>query len=135
MAKKPVRGGAARGKNRNNNNNRRGRGNQNRGPLTTPFTRKGPDIHEITYSDGITLGELAKKCGRNASDLIKVLFMQGKMVTINTALDDDMVELVCLEYEIEPTKVKAREEDSLEDEDIPSAAVVGFDSDDSEEEE
>ena len=120
MAKKPVRGGAARGKNRNNNNNRRGRGNQNRGPQTTPFTRKGPDIHEITYSDGITLGELAKKCGRNASDLIKVLFMQGKMVTINTALDDDMVELVCLEYEIEPTKVKAREEDSLEDEDIPS---------------
>ena len=124
MAKKPVRSGGARGKNRNNNNNRRGRGNQNRGPQTAPFSRKAPDIHEITYSDGITLGELAKKCGRNASDLIKVLFMQGKMVTINTALDDDMVELVCLEYEIEPTKVKAREEDSLEDEDLPSDPSV-----------
>ena len=124
MAKKPVRSGGARGKNRNNNNNRRGRGNQNRGPQTAPFSRKAPDIHEITYSDGITLGELAKKCGRNASDLIKVLFMQGKMVTINTALDDDMVELVCLEYEIEPTKVKARDEDSLEDEDLPSDPSV-----------
>ncbi len=124
MPKKPVRSGGARGKNRNNNNNRRGRGNQNRGPQTAPFSRKAPDIHEITYSDGITLGELAKKCGRNASDLIKVLFMQGKMVTINTALDDDMVELVCLEYEIEPTKVKAREEDSLEDEDVPSDPSV-----------
>lgn len=117
MPKKPVRGGNARGKNNRNNNNRKGgRGPQNRGPAPASFSRKGPDIKEITYSDGITLGELAKKCGRNASDLIKVLFMQGKMVTINTTLDDDMVELVCLEYEIEPTKVKAREEDSLEDE-------------------
>jgi len=117
MPKKPVRGGNARGKNNRTNNNRKGgRGPQNRGPAPASFSRKGPDIKEITYSDGITLGELAKKCGRNASDLIKVLFMQGKMVTINTTLDDDMVELVCLEYEIEPTKVKAREEDSLEDE-------------------
>ena len=117
MPKKPVRGGNARGKNNRTNTNRKGgRGPQNRGPAPASFSRKGPDIKEITYSDGITLGELAKKCGRNASDLIKVLFMQGKMVTINTTLDDDMVELVCLEYEIEPTKVKAREEDSLEDE-------------------
>ncbi|MBR3347223.1 MAG: translation initiation factor IF-2 [Solobacterium sp.] len=117
MPKKPVRGGNARGKNNRTNNNRKGgRGPQNRGPAPASFSRKGPDIKEITYSDGITLGELAKKCGRNASDLIKVLFMQGKMVTINTTLDDDMVELVCLEYEIEPTKVKAREVDSLEDE-------------------
>ena len=117
MPKKPVRGGNARSKNNRTNNNRKGgRGPQNRGPAPASFSRKGPDIKEITYSDGITLGELAKKCGRNASDLIKVLFMQGKMVTINTTLDDDMVELVCLEYEIEPTKVKAREEDSLEDE-------------------
>ena len=115
MPKKPVRGGNVRGKNNRTNNNRKGgRGPQNRGPAPASFSRKGPDIKEITYSDGITLGELAKKCGRNASDLIKVLFMQGKMVTINTTLDDDMVELVCLEYEIEPTKVKAREEDILQ---------------------
>lgn len=74
------------------------------------------EVRAIRYSDGITLGELAQKCGKNASDLIKLLFMSGKMVTINTALDDEMVETICLEYEIEPTKVKEREEDSLEDE-------------------
>ena len=115
MAKKPARGGNNRGRNNRNNNNRRGRNNGPARGNGVPFSRKAPDIHAITYSEGITLGELAKKCGRNASDLIKVLFMQGKMVTINTTLDDDMVETVCLEYEIEPTKVKVREEDSLED--------------------
>ena len=116
MPKKPSRGGNNRGKNnRGNNNSRRGRNNNPNRGTGAPFSRKAIDIKEITYSDGITLGELAKKCGRNASDLIKVLFMQGKMVTINTTLDDDMVETICLEYEIEPTKVKAREEDSLED--------------------
>lgn len=121
MPKKPNRGPASRGKTNNRGGGRRGRNNNNARSAGAPQfnSRKAPDIHEITYSEGITLGELAKKCGRNASDLIKVLFMQGKMVTINTTLDDDMVETVCLEYEIEPTKVKAREEDSLEDEDVP----------------
>ena len=115
MPKKPARGGNNRGKNNRGNNNRRGRNNNTNRSVGAPYPRKTIDIKEITYSDGITLGELAKKCGRNSSDLIKVLFMQGKMVTINTTLDDDMVETICLEYEIEPTKVKAREEDSLED--------------------
>ena len=97
---------------------RGGRGGRNNGGFNNRFqdNRKKIDIHEITYSDGITVGELAQKVGRNASDLIKILFMAGQMVTINSSLDDDMVETICLEYEIEPTKVKEREEDSLEDE-------------------
>lgn len=73
-----------------------------------------PDIHEITYTDGITVGELAEKCGRQASDIIKKLFMDGKMVTINSPLDDETVELICMDYDIEANKVKEREEDSLE---------------------
>ena len=72
------------------------------------------EVHEITYTDGITVGELADKIGKQSSDIIKVLFMEGKMVTINTALDDETVELVCITYDIEPTKVEEREEDSLE---------------------
>ncbi len=84
-----------------------------------PNTNKNkPQITEITYSDGITVGQLAKKIDRNASDIIKVLFMEGKMVTINSELDDDLVMAVCLEYEIEPIKVKEHEEDSLEDEEL-----------------
>ena len=38
------------------------------------------EVHEITYADGITVGELAEKCGKQASDIIKSLFMEGKMV-------------------------------------------------------
>ena len=72
------------------------------------------EIHEITYTEGITVGELAEKTGHTSTDIIKMLFMEGKAVTINTPLDDETVELVCISYDIEPTKIKEREEDSLE---------------------
>ena len=85
-------------------------------PQNTASKKKESQIKEITYSDGITVGQLAKKVDRNASDIIKILFMEGKMVTINSELDDDLVMAVCLEYDIEPVKVKELEEDSLEDE-------------------
>ena len=104
MPKKPNSG--SKSKPRNNKQN-----NQKPAPK-----QKVEVVKEITYSEGITVSELAQKCGKNASDLIKVLFMDGKMVTINSQLDDDMVETICLEYEIEPTKVEPKEEDSLEDE-------------------
>ncbi len=79
-----------------------------------PIVKK--EIHEITYSDGMTVGELADKIGKQASDIIKALFLEGKMVTINSALDDEMVQLVCIGYDIDATKVKEKDEFSLEDE-------------------
>ena len=107
------------------NNSSRNNGNANNGRFTRGQGQKRrEEIKAITYSDGITVAELAAKCGRNASDIIKVLFMEGKMVTINSALDDDMVETVCLTYDIEPTKVKEREEDSLEDEEPDDPALL-----------
>lgn len=115
MPKKPNNKPAGNKPNKKANNHAKPMNNKS---SFVPNKPKAPEVHAITYSEGITLGELAKKCQRNASDLIKVLFMQGKMVTINTPMDDDMVETVCIEYEIEPTKVKAREEDSLEDDDL-----------------
>ncbi len=100
---------------KNNNHNR----NKNNGNKTSFDARnKEPEVKAITYSEGITVGQLAKKIKRQASDIIKVLFLEGKMVTINSALDDDMVETVCITYEIEPTKVEEKDEDSLEDEDL-----------------
>ena len=74
-------------------------------------------IHNITYTEGITVGELAEKIAHPSTDIIKMLFMEGKAVTINTPLDDETVELVCISYDIDATKVKEREEDSLEVED------------------
>lgn len=102
-------------KNNNKRNNRNSRGKNNYRNDTTAV-KKDMVIHKISYSDGITVGELADKIGRQASEIIKVLFLEGKMVTINSALDDEMVQLVCISYDIDAEKVKVKDEFSLEDE-------------------
>lgn len=105
-------------KKKNNNNRRKPQNNKRNGSRPNggyqPRRQQTPDIKAITFTEGITVGELAEKVGRQASDIIKSLFMEGQMVTINSPLDDDTVELVCMGYDIEATKVKEREEDSLE---------------------
>ncbi len=105
-------------KKKNNNNRRKPQNNKRNGNRPNggyqPRRQQTPDIKAITFTEGITVGELAEKVGRQASDIIKSLFMEGQMVTINSPLDDDTVELVCMGYDIEATKVKEREEDSLE---------------------
>ncbi|MCH1941087.1 translation initiation factor IF-2 [Holdemania massiliensis] len=73
-------------------------------------------VTSITYEEGISVGELAQKMNRNASDIIKLLFMLGKMVTINSSMDDETIELVCMEYGVEVKKEIPVDEDSLEDE-------------------
>ena len=51
----------------------------------------------ISYEEGITVGELAEKLGQTPANVIKVLFLLGTMVTINSSLNDEQVELICLE--------------------------------------
>lgn len=58
----------------------------------------------ISYEEGITVGELAEKLGQTPANVIKVLFLLGTMVTINSALNDEQVELICLEYGCECEK-------------------------------
>ena len=95
-------------KNKKNNNKTR---NNNKNFDSKP-KKVVEEVHAITYTDGITVGELAEKIAHPSTDIIKTLFMEGKAVTINTPLDDETVELVCISYDIEPTKVKEREEGS-----------------------
>lgn len=58
----------------------------------------------ISYEEGITVGELAEKLGQTPANVIKVLFLLGTMVTINSLLNDEQVELICLEYGCECEK-------------------------------
>jgi len=58
----------------------------------------------ISYEEGITVGELAEKLGQTPANVIKVLFLLGTMVTINSALNGEQVELICLEYGCECEK-------------------------------
>ncbi len=90
----------------------------NKKPNNNTFEKKKDDsikVEAITYTDGITLGELAGKLNKNSSELIKLLFMLGKMVTINSPLDDENIELICMEYGVCATKQAEREEESLAD--------------------
>ena len=102
-------------KNKKNNNKTRNNNNKN---FDNKPKKVVEEVHAITYTDGITVGELAEKIAHPSTDIIKTLFMEGKAVTINTPLDDETVELVCISYDIEPTKVKEREEDTLEVEEV-----------------
>ena len=76
--------------------NNRNRKNNNRNNNFTP-KKERIEVKAITYSGVLTVGELAEKLHRNASELIKVLFMLGNMVTINSTLDDETIELLCME--------------------------------------
>ena len=59
------------------------------------------EVKEITYHGPMSVGELAEKLNRNASEIIKLLFMMGTMVTINSTLDEENIELVCMEFNVE----------------------------------
>lgn len=92
--------------------------NKNRKNQKKSFTprEKRVEVTDITYSTPITVGELAEKLHRNSSDLIKVLFMLGNMVTINSQLDDETVELLCMEFNVNVTKEVIVDETDLEEE-------------------
>lgn len=94
-------------------NNRNKRSNEVR-----EFKPRAEVVSAITYTEGLTVSQLAEKLNRNSSDLIKLLFMLGKMVTINTNLDDETVQLIAMEYNVTATKEEVIDLDSLEDSDV-----------------
>lgn len=81
----------------------------------------------VEYEEGITVGELAEKIGQTPANVIKVLFMLGTMVTINSSLDDEQIELICMEYGYEPKKTVVANEINFEDIEIvdDEADLVG----------
>ena len=113
------------GQNRNNNfgggqnrNNRNNFNNQNR----NRFNKKGkkgkhqqesakpavparkfrelPDVLE--YTEGMNVADIAKKIHREPAEIIKKLFMMGVIVNQNQALDKDTIELLAVDYGMEP---------------------------------
>ena len=86
----------------------------------------------IVYEEGITVGQLAEKIGQTPANIIKVLFLLGTMVTINSALSDEQVELICLEYgfdaekHVEVNEINFEEIEIVDDESdlVPRCPVV-----------
>ena len=50
------------------------------------------------YTGAISTSELSKALDVPVGEIIKTLFLQGKMITINTILDDELIGTICLEY-------------------------------------
>lgn len=74
----------------------------------------------INYDEDITVGDLAEKLGQTPANVIKVLFMLGIMVTINTSLNDEQVELICLEFNCEASKNLPKDVRDFEAEEVDS---------------
>ena len=72
----------------------------------------------FVYTRNMSVGELAKELNLNASDIIKFLFLNKKMVTINQTLDDETIGLVCLEFGYDFKKEKIVAEENFEEMEI-----------------
>ncbi len=81
----------------------------------------------FVFTKSLTVGELAKELKINASDIIKKLFLQKKLVTINNYLDDETIGEICLEFgydfkkqeivneeDFEKAEIQDKEEDLVE---------------------
>lgn len=75
------------------------------------------------YSKPLTVSELSKGINVPINSIIKFLFLQGKSVTINQVIDDEMIGTICLEFGYDFKKEKIVDEihfEELEFDDDPS---------------
>ena len=69
----------------------------------------------FVYTGTISTAELAEKLNVAVSDIIKFLFLQGKMITINTMLDDELIGTICLEFGYDFQKKNIVEAENFEE--------------------
>ncbi len=86
--------------NRPNSNKQQGKNKKNPNQQPAPQPKKEPEdtIKTIQLPPTLTISELADKMKVKASEIVKKLFLQGKMVTVNQDIDFDMAEEIALEY-------------------------------------
>lgn len=84
---------------RNHKNNKQNRNNKQKQAQQPTEPKEMPS--KITYTEGITVGELAEKLGVDSSEIIKKLFLLGIMANINQSLDIEALELVASDYGVE----------------------------------
>ena len=82
-----------------------GKGRNSRaGSFIKPEVKKQEKVEEeikvITLPDNITIKEFAEKMRINPSEIVKKLFLQGEMVTVNQEISFEKAEEIALDYEI-----------------------------------
>ena len=89
------------GKNNSKNNNGRGGKNnkqQVKQPTPSVQEKKEDEIKTITLPETMTIKELADAMKIQASAIIKKLFLEGVMVTVNQEIDFEKAEEIALEF-------------------------------------
>ena len=87
---------------------------------------KKPEVKEITLPEKMTIRELAEAMKMQPSAIVKKLFMQGIMVTVNHEIDFEKAQEIALEYDIiaeQEEKVDVIEELLKEEEEDESKMV------------
>ena len=69
----------------------------------------------FVYSDVMTLAEFANQLKKPVAEIIKFLFLNKKMLTINSVLDDETIGMVCLHYGLDFKKEKAVAVENIEE--------------------
>jgi translation initiation factor IF-2 len=82
----------------NNNNNRNNNNNKNHQPAPKKQEPVEPVIKAIKLPEVLTVGELASKIKVPVAQLIKKMFMAGKMYNVNSDLPFDEAADIALEY-------------------------------------
>ncbi len=100
------------------------------GRFIKPEKKKEEAVEEvikvITLPESITIKELAEKMKQQPAAIIKKLFLQGKVVTVNQEISYEEAENIAMEYEIlceKEVKVDVIEELLKEDEEDAAALV------------
>ena len=91
----------------------------------------GPVVREVVIGETVTVAELAQKMSVKAAEVIKYMFKNGNMVTINQVLDQDTATIVAedMGHQVKHTKesdIEDRLVEALhfEGEDVSRAPVV-----------
>lgn len=97
-----------------------GKSKNNRNSRVSNIPSNKNDFNKVNggvfvYTGDITVAQLAKELNVPATNIIKNLFIKGKMVTLNQTLTDDLIGEICLEYGYDFKKEKVVSEENFED--------------------
>ena len=87
---------------------------------------KKPEVKEITLPEKMTIRELAEAMKMQPSVIVKKLFLEGVMVTVNHEIDFEKAQEIALDYDIiaEPEEKVDVIEELLKEEDEDEATMV-----------
>ncbi|MGX6494841.1 translation initiation factor IF-2 [Staphylococcus lugdunensis] len=100
--------------NKNNKSNKNSKNNKNNKNNTVKKPVEPKEIpSKISYTEGITVGELADKMNVESAEIIKKLFLLGIVANINQSLDEDTLEPIASDYDVELEKEIVIDEEDL----------------------